>query len=126
MKSSDGVLFRVHRCILDACGSNFPERSSSDVVVLPETSSTLDLLFQFIYPLRRPDLKPLEFDTVRLLTICAEQYNVYAARVICMEYMRSVSRIILPLDAHLLVFQQGNSASASTIHPYLRSKAWIP
>jgi len=95
MKSSDGVLFRVHRRILEACGFNFPEHSSSGVISLPEKSSILDLLFQFIYPLRRPDLKPLEFDTVRLLTICAEQYGVYAARVICKEYMRSGSRMVL-------------------------------
>ena len=65
------------------------------MISLPDKSFTLDLLFQFIYPLRRPDLKPLKFDTVRLLTICAEQYGVYAARVICKEYMRSGSRMVL-------------------------------
>jgi len=95
VKSSDGVLFRVHWRILDACASNFPDRSNSDIVVLPETSTTLDLLFQFIYHLRRPDLKLQEFDTVRLLTISAEQYDVYSARITCKEYMRSGSRMIL-------------------------------
>ncbi|KAJ7023721.1 hypothetical protein C8F04DRAFT_1133746 [Mycena alexandri] len=56
-KSSDGVLFRVHRKNLEVCTEGFPP---GDIDILDE-SATLELLFQFMYPQRHPALDVTPF-----------------------------------------------------------------
>ncbi|KAJ7871744.1 hypothetical protein B0H13DRAFT_1895636 [Mycena leptocephala] len=59
-KSSDGVLFHVHRKNLEVCTEGFPpaeiSTTAGEIVDLPETAETLELLFQFMYPQRHPAL----------------------------------------------------------------------
>ena len=49
---------------------------------------TLELLFQFCYPDRRPDVDKLEFDALSLLAEAAEKYQVIPAMNICKIIMR--------------------------------------
>jgi hypothetical protein len=60
------------------------------VVALPETAVVLELIFQFMYPMRQPDLKRVEFSTLTSLSETAEKYQVFSAMEICkfrMEYV---------------------------------------
>ncbi|KAJ7844876.1 hypothetical protein B0H14DRAFT_3868180 [Mycena olivaceomarginata] len=69
-KSSDGVLLHVHRKNLEVCTEGFPPSNIStqgEVVELTETSVTLELLFQFIYPQRHPALDTTPFEFLALL-----------------------------------------------------------
>jgi len=91
--SSDGVLFRVHRANL-ACGSEgfapppgTSSPSTNDQVQLTETAQTLELLFQFMYPQRPPDLAAVNFDLFMDVAEAAEKYQVYAAMQICAMHM---------------------------------------
>jgi hypothetical protein len=57
IRSSDGVLFKVHRKNLARHSDGFPAEdmvipSKDEVVDLTETSETLELLFQYTYPVR--------------------------------------------------------------------------
>ncbi|RDB27116.1 hypothetical protein Hypma_004609 [Hypsizygus marmoreus] len=90
-KSSDGVLFRIHSFNLKACTEGFapPEHSTfKEIVPLTEVSSTLELLFQFIYPIPQPDLALLEFPVLNSLSEAVEKYQVFPAMNICKAYMR--------------------------------------
>ncbi|KAF7364334.1 hypothetical protein MSAN_01093700 [Mycena sanguinolenta] len=69
-KSSDGVLFRVHRKNLEVCTEGFPPSEISnegEVVELTETAATLELLFRFMYPERHPALDTTPFEVLEPL-----------------------------------------------------------
>lgn len=94
--SSDSILFRVHSSNL-TCGSEGfapPTGTSSlskhDTVQLTETSMTLELLFQFMYPQRPPDLSAMEFKSFMGVAEAAEKYQVYSAMQICAMQMECV------------------------------------
>ncbi|KAG5653456.1 hypothetical protein H0H81_000225, partial [Sphagnurus paluster] len=81
-QSSDGIQFRIHRLNLSVSSEGFspPDQATfDDVTLLSETSSTLDLLFRFMYPEPQPDLERLEFEALALLAEAAEKYQVYSA-----------------------------------------------
>ncbi|KAG6901803.1 hypothetical protein C0995_007739 [Termitomyces sp. Mi166 len=97
-QSSDRILFRIHKMNLATCTEGFspPEHSTFDEIVpLPESSSTLELLFQFIYPRPQPELGTIDFETLALLAEAAEKYRVFPAINLCTIYM------ILGLREHL-------------------------
>ncbi|KAF7372841.1 hypothetical protein MSAN_00490100 [Mycena sanguinolenta] len=92
-KSSDGVLFRVHRKNLEVCTEAFPPSeisSEGEVVELTETSVTLEILFQFMYPKRHPTLDITPFKVLRPLSEAAEKYQVFPAMNICHIRMRNM------------------------------------
>ncbi|KAK7036134.1 hypothetical protein R3P38DRAFT_616274 [Favolaschia claudopus] len=94
-QSSDGVLFGIHRINLQTNTEGFPPpeiqfASTGEVVSLSESSSTLDRLFQFIYPRRHPGLDDIEFDELDALAEAAEKYQVFSAMNICQIRMRSM------------------------------------
>ncbi|KAJ7759376.1 hypothetical protein DFH07DRAFT_957985 [Mycena maculata] len=92
-KSSDGVLFHVHRKNLEVCTGGFPpaEISTKDEIVdLTETSATLELLFQFMYPRRHPSLDTTPFEVLEPLAEAAEKYQVFPAMNICHIRMRDM------------------------------------
>ena len=60
------------------------------VIQLPEKSATLDLLFQFCYPERHPDLNDVAFDILAELAEAAEKYKVFSAISICKIAMKCV------------------------------------
>ena len=72
-------------------GSWQSTQAKSDAVIqLPEKSATLDLLFQFCYPERHPDLNDVAFDILAELAEAAEKYKVFSAISICTIAMRCV------------------------------------
>ncbi|KAG6816024.1 hypothetical protein H0H87_009321, partial [Tephrocybe sp. NHM501043] len=89
-KSSDNVLFHIHRSNLMACTEGFspPETSTfNEIVTLTEPTATLELLFAFIYPQPLPDLGGLDFDILAALAEAAEKYRVFAAMNLCTIHM---------------------------------------
>ncbi|KAF8183210.1 hypothetical protein K438DRAFT_1599891, partial [Mycena galopus ATCC 62051] len=92
-KSSDGVLFHVHRKNLEVCTEGFPPSGIStvgEVVQLTETSVTLELLFQFIYPQRHPALDTTPFKILEPLAEASEKYQVFPAMNICHIRLRDM------------------------------------
>jgi len=68
IRSSDGVLFRVHKVNLDIASEAFPPAinvRADDVVDFAEDAGTLEILLYFVYPSRPiPDLGSLPFETL--------------------------------------------------------------
>ena len=94
IQSSDGVLFGLHQVNMKI-NLGFWEsiQPKSDAVIqFPEKSATLDLLFQFCYPERHPDLNDLAFDILTELAEAAEKYEVFSAINICKIAMKCVGR----------------------------------
>jgi hypothetical protein len=90
-QSSDGLLFRVHKINLKVSAGGFapPEFETNDEIVqLTEIAQILELLFQFCYPNKHPDVEALEFDTLVLLAEASEKYQVFSAVNICRICMR--------------------------------------
>ena len=78
-------------------GFSLPEgtiASTQLVVQLQEPEETFDLLFQFMYPQRQPNLKQLEFRALSALAEAAEKYQVFSALDICSVYMRFVVAVV--------------------------------
>ena len=66
------------------------ESDHNAVIQLPEKSVILDLLFQFCYPERHPELNDLAFDILAELAEAAEKYKVFSAMNICRIVMKCV------------------------------------
>ncbi|KAJ7476407.1 hypothetical protein B0H11DRAFT_1917628 [Mycena galericulata] len=93
-KSSDSVLFHVHRKNLEVCAEGFPpveiSVSTGEISDLLETAETLDLLFQFMYPKRHPALDTTPFEILHPLAEAAETYQVFPAMNICHIRLRDM------------------------------------
>lgn len=93
-ESVDNVRFGVHRKNLEVTTGAFPPSdipTYGEVVRLSESSKTLDLLFQYIYPTTQPDISLLPFNTLAPLAEAAEKYQVYPATFVCKIHMQCVS-----------------------------------
>lgn len=101
-QSSDGVLFRVHRKNLEVCADGFPPSgfalADGEIIPLSETSVTLDLLFQFMYPRRHPALDTTPFHVLEPLAEAAEKYQVFPAMNICHIRLRCVLFLLCAID----------------------------
>jgi len=86
-RSCDEILFKVHRKNLETASEGFssPEGTAaeSEAVSLTEDGKTLELLFQYMYPQRHPDLTKINFKQLAELAEAAEKYQVYAAMDVC-------------------------------------------
>ncbi|KAF8164396.1 hypothetical protein K438DRAFT_1775548 [Mycena galopus ATCC 62051] len=93
-KSSDGVLFHIHRKNLDVCTEGFPpagiSNAAGEIVDLLETAEILELLFQFMYPQRHPALDTTPFEILNPLAEAAEKYQVFPAMNICHIRLRDM------------------------------------
>ena len=93
-RSCDGILFKIHRKNLETHSEGFspPPGTSpqTEIVPLTENGDTLDLLFQFMYPRRQPDLTDVEFKQLAELAEAAEKYQVFTAMASCNVCMRYV------------------------------------
>ncbi|KAF7358860.1 hypothetical protein MSAN_01226100 [Mycena sanguinolenta] len=91
VRSSDGVLFKLHRMNLklhsdifaNADNTTRPE-NGDEVVYLDEASDVLDLLFQFMYRQPQPNLQVVEASLFFRLAEAAEKYLVYSAMPVVM------------------------------------------
>ncbi|KAJ7891285.1 hypothetical protein B0H14DRAFT_2688429 [Mycena olivaceomarginata] len=91
-RSSDQVIFRVHVKNLETHSNGFPPSAlcapgSGEVVDLSEPAATLDLLFQYMYPQRQPDLSGIEPSLLADLAEAAEKYEMFSALEICKIFM---------------------------------------
>lgn len=91
-RSIDGVLFTVHKKMLIRCGPGLLEDIESRIdserrINLPEISSVLELLFQYVYPNFCPSLD-VAFDVVEALGNAGEKYGVVYAIIGCCSFMR--------------------------------------
>ena len=60
---------------------------SEEIIPLTEDAGTLDLLFQFMYPQKQPDLREIGTETLIELAEAAEKYQVFAAMETCSRQM---------------------------------------
>ncbi|KAG6815648.1 hypothetical protein H0H87_012660 [Tephrocybe sp. NHM501043] len=85
-KSSDNVLFHLHRKNIEAHSAAFPPceiNTNGEFVPLTEDASTLENLFQYVYPRRHLDIKLLPSDDLFKLAEAAEKYEMYCVMSIC-------------------------------------------
>ncbi|KAJ4465066.1 hypothetical protein J3R30DRAFT_3624216 [Lentinula aciculospora] len=80
--SSDNVGFHLHK-------KNLEFSASDEIVLLTGSSATLEIMFQFVYPQRYPDLHKLDFESVMLLAEAAEKYEVFAL-IVAMSILHEV------------------------------------
>jgi len=95
LQSSDGVLYKVHRRNLELHSEGFAAAAAisaasdcSEIVQLSESSAVLDLLLQYIYRQRQPDLDDIDFGTLAELAEAVEKYEIYSAMKVCSMHMR--------------------------------------
>ncbi|EGO29267.1 hypothetical protein SERLADRAFT_456813, partial [Serpula lacrymans var. lacrymans S7.9] len=92
IRSSDGVHFQVHRENLALHSGIFPgeEMSTRDEIVnLPESSEVLELLFQYMYRQRQPELSKIDTSLLSSLAHAVEKYEVFSATEVCKMHMWS-------------------------------------
>ncbi|KAJ4468180.1 hypothetical protein J3R30DRAFT_3715111 [Lentinula aciculospora] len=102
-RSSDNVDFHVHKRYLEFATGGFPpaETPSSlgEIIRLSESSPTLEILFQFVYPQRHPCLDKLGFEQLLKVAEAAEKYEVYgalmASQLMLREFLHSHSKQVL-------------------------------
>ncbi|KAG6846701.1 hypothetical protein H0H93_012344, partial [Arthromyces matolae] len=71
---------------LETHAGGFPPgeiETKGEVVVLTESASTLENLFQYVYPQRHPDIELLPFLELSNLAEAAEKYEVFGVITIC-------------------------------------------
>ncbi|KAF8878667.1 hypothetical protein CPB84DRAFT_1793950 [Gymnopilus junonius] len=86
IQSSDDILFKLHRSSLAATTGAFPGpeiNTQEEIVHLTEPAKVLEVIFQYVYPRRHPDLKDLDFDTLLQTAEAVEKYEVFAAMNTC-------------------------------------------
>jgi hypothetical protein len=54
-------------------------------MLVTEPSSILEIVFQFMYPRRQPNIKDLGFQTILAVADAVEKYKVFAAMNLCEE-----------------------------------------
>ncbi|KIK56474.1 hypothetical protein GYMLUDRAFT_47010 [Collybiopsis luxurians FD-317 M1] len=104
--SSDQVEFHLQKKYLEASSGAFPPAEMStngEVVFLSESSATLEILFQFMYPRRYPSIDKLTFPALMLLAEAAEKYEVYSMIYACQirlqEFLVTGSKAVLAFSA---------------------------
>ncbi|KAF9556373.1 hypothetical protein CPC08DRAFT_641664, partial [Agrocybe pediades] len=97
-RSVDGQLFHLQRKYLEANTGAFPGRefdTRGETTDLTESADILDLLFQFVYPRRDPDIDNLDFETLLGFAEAAEKYEVFHAMTITVPVTTSPTRAII-------------------------------
>ncbi|KIM36676.1 hypothetical protein M413DRAFT_58317, partial [Hebeloma cylindrosporum] len=91
--SNDNVLFKVHRRNLEILSEVFAAPAvvsgEGEIVQIVESAAVLELLFQYLYPQRHPNLNLVEFEILNGLAEAAEKYQVYPALEICKASMQA-------------------------------------
>jgi hypothetical protein len=96
-KSSDGVLFKIHRKYLEATSAGFTAppfvETDGELVLLQEPSEVLEILFRFVHPptesqqYRQPAMMDVKPDVLFAVAEAAEKYLVFGAMNICLSRM---------------------------------------
>jgi hypothetical protein len=91
VESSDNVIFQIDGSYLNVLSENWPNpdgSAASNLISLPEDSSTLHLLFHFINPSRLPDLQKQDIGVIDALGTAAEKYKIRTAMNVCKIIMK--------------------------------------
>lgn len=104
--SSDDTHFRVHRKNLEANseGLSPPDGTTSgadEVIPLSETAEVLELLFQYMYPQRQPDLTEVPFDVISAMAEAAEKYQVFSA----MGHGSTMMQFVISINPDMLIIE---------------------
>ncbi|KAG5718458.1 hypothetical protein E4T56_gene8762 [Termitomyces sp. T112] len=89
-RSSNNILFRIHSRNLEVTSGGFPPAHfahSNEHIDLTEDSSTLELMFHFVYPRSQPNLEKITFEALAQLAEAVEKYQVYPAMQLCKIHM---------------------------------------
>jgi hypothetical protein len=82
-RSSDGVLFHLHRRNLETHTGAFPGPEFSvgpgETVDLTEPSEILEIVFGLMYPQKQPDIEEMPFMVVIQVAEAIEKYQVFSA-----------------------------------------------
>ncbi|KAG6916793.1 hypothetical protein DXG01_005316 [Tephrocybe rancida] len=92
-KSSDNVLFHIHRKNLEAHAAAFPPSefdTRGEIVPLTEDASTLEKLFRYMYPQRHPDIELLHFEGLYELAEAAEKYEAFGVMSACKSRIKQL------------------------------------
>ncbi|KAH9942678.1 hypothetical protein B0H21DRAFT_520642 [Amylocystis lapponica] len=116
LRSSDDVLFRVHKIILSEASPFFEtmfslpqpaaDASSPDSpseIPVPENSAILDDLLRICYPVPDPPLDTI--DRVRDVLAAAIKYDMEAGKVACRKALQSASLLEQPLHVYAVAVQ---------------------
>ncbi|KAG6916790.1 hypothetical protein DXG01_005313 [Tephrocybe rancida] len=90
-KSSDNVLFHIHRKNLETHAGAFPPaeiETREEIVPLIEDASTLENLFQYVYPQRLPEIESYPFDDLYKLAEAAEKYEIFSVMSACKSRLK--------------------------------------
>ncbi|KAG6912946.1 hypothetical protein DXG01_010885, partial [Tephrocybe rancida] len=68
---------------LETHAAAFPFGTRGKIVPLTEEASTLEKLFQYVYPQRQPDIELLAFDDLLKLAEAVEKYQVFHVMSAC-------------------------------------------
>ncbi|KIM42587.1 hypothetical protein M413DRAFT_120224 [Hebeloma cylindrosporum] len=100
-KSSDSVLFKIHRKYLEATSAGFTAppfvETDHEVVLLQEPCEVLEILFRFIHPptesqqYRQPAMMGVKPDVLFAVAEAAEKYLVFGAMNICLSRMDKIA-----------------------------------
>lgn len=100
-KSSDSVLFKIHRKYLEATSAGFTAppfvETDHEVVLLQEPCEVLEILFRFIHPptesqqYRQPAMMGVKADVLFAVAEAAEKYLVFGAMNICLSRMDKIA-----------------------------------
>jgi hypothetical protein len=86
IQSADGVFFNLHCKNLEVGTGAFPGsefKTHGERVYLTEPAPILEILFQFLYPKKHPDLKDLKFNILAQVAEAVEKYEVFSAMTLC-------------------------------------------
>ncbi|KZP13265.1 hypothetical protein FIBSPDRAFT_753601, partial [Athelia psychrophila] len=121
-ESCDHVVFKIHSANLKNTSETLYAPVGtithlSDTVVLTESAKVLDLLFQYMYPQRQPNLREIEFDLLQELCEAAEKYQVFSALEVCKMSMENLCEDY-PFEVLLYASRHGYSemADAAAYH----------
>lgn len=93
IRSSDGILFGLHRKNLETYAGAFPldeaeYRPPVLNLTLEESSEVLEVVFEFLYPKRYPDLEDKDFTSLISIAGAVEKYEVFSAMHTCTSRLK--------------------------------------
>lgn len=78
----------MHSQVFADAGGSTVGTVDDEVVYLSETSSVLELMFQYMYLQPQPDLREVEWSVMKELAEAVEKYEIYSAIGVCSHRMR--------------------------------------
>ncbi|KAG6824433.1 hypothetical protein H0H92_006907 [Tricholoma furcatifolium] len=120
-RSSDNVLFRIHRKNLETQAGAFPPpefKTDGEVISFAENSTTLEYLFCYVYPQLHPDIEELGIEHLYNLAEAAEKYEVYNVMAMCKSRMRQLAETY-PSQVFSYAFKHGYSDIMTSAMPPL-------